>query len=453
MTNVLLFLSAKILLLLFGAPVAYAPSVRRLGLAARLATAYIAGHLVLSVAAVAFSLLRIEMTTLTMAVPFAGLGLVFAIHLSRRLPAAAAGPGTDVTRARSRFAQVTTVTTLVCVFVGLLSTRATSADYLYFWGAKAARFAEVGRIDAELLANPYMIHLRGLYPPLVTLAHAWSALVAGDMPWVANLANAAIWLVVGTVILNALLRDRYGRATADAIIPFWTVVIGASLIHSYSGGSAEAPLVCFTTLGAASLFLGGGALTPLCFAAAVLTKVEGTMIAVLCIGAALLARRLAERRPSMTQIVAAASSSAAAYLMWWGFQRLEGLPTSDPMRQRVLDLDVSRFPAVVATMAANMDAGTFGLSWIVAFAIAAFCMRRWRTAFGPLLVSLSIVGFYAVYYLHERRPLELVMGWEVPRITQPALSLLALAAGLALHAPPHRGETVDDLVSTPQEDR
>jgi len=449
MTNAFLFIGAKFLLLLFGAPAAYAPSVQQLGITARLATAYIAGHLVISVAAVAFSLMRIEMTMLTMAVPFAGFALACAIYLSRRRPVAIAPPGSDGTHAGARFAQITTVTTLACVFVALLATRATSADYLYFWGAKAARFAEVGRIDAALLVTPHMIHLRGLYPPLVTIAHTWSALVAGEMLWVENLASAGGWLVVGTVILHALLREKYGRATANGIIPFWTVAIGASLIDSFSGGSAEAPLVCFTTLGAASLFLGGGVLTPLCFAAMVLTKVEGTMIAVLCIGAAMLARRFAEPRPSMRQIVAAASSTAAAYLMWWGFQRLEGLPTSDPMRQRVLDLDVSRFPAVIVTMMANMDAGTLGLSWIVALSVVVFCVGRWRIAFGPLLVSLSIVGFYAVYYLHERRPLELVMGWEVPRITQPALSLLVLAAGLALHARPQEAETAHDVLSAP----
>jgi hypothetical protein len=91
-----------------------------------------------------------------------------------------------------------------------------------------------------------------------------------------------------------------------------------------------------------------------------------------------------------------------------------------------------RFVAeILAGMLRNLDGGTWGLSW----AIPILLLLAARPSLRGLLPALALTGglllFLVFDYLHDESPPNERIRWTTPRVSQPALSAVILAAGLA----------------------
>lgn len=424
-----LYLVAKLGLVLFGLPVAFIHPVRDWSVPARAGAAFGAGAVALTLNGVLLSILGVRWTIATLAIPLATISVLTTVLLFRR--AAAPRPERDGPRWP---AWSIAAAGWLHYALSVISLRATSADYVYFWGPKAVRFAARGGIDAQLLGDAYMAHLRPTYPPLVTIGYSWDILVSGSMLWHIEMFDSVLWLVAATVVLHAILESTRGRH-GTAVAAFWSVAICASAAYSFTAGNAEAPLIYFATLAAAALAQPGRGPTILAavmLSGCVLTKSEGRVLWIVIVAGVILAHLARRERLDFRRLSAIVFVPAIAVGSWYAYLIQHRLPTHDEMRQGLLSqVDLSQAPAVAVTLLRHLDAGSRGVAWLLPAAILVVCRRGWRNAIAPAAASIGLMTVYFVNYLAEKRPLEMVMLWEVPRISQPSLSLLIVAAALA----------------------
>jgi hypothetical protein len=320
----------------------------------------------------------------------------------------------------------------------LLSTGATSPDLLYFWGVKGTKFALAGGIDAELLGWRFFAHAHGNYPPLLTTWYAWAVLVAGDMPWRWVPFTSWIWVAATSAVLSVLLRLRLRAPAAVAVTSVWTVIITASCAYSNSGGNAEAPLVAYLTIACAALLVTSSAgpsftwpAVTLGFTGAVLTKTEVAISVLLLAGGSLLQSWLERDRFSRVRVAQAIIVAAAAVGLWYLFLAVHHLPLSDPVRPHVLDVRFDFVRQILSAFPFGLNAGTATLSWW----ILVLALLRSRRPIVPFLPAAVLCGgllmFTFLYYLHSGSDPTTLVKWTLPRLSQPALSALAIWAGLA----------------------
>lgn len=445
-----LYLAAKLAFVLFGMPVAFIDPVRRWSLPARAGSAFGAGALALTLHGLLLSMVGVRWTIASLALPLFAISVTAVAILLRRErvtpPAAPIRP--------LWLAWIIAGAGWLHYALSVISLRSTSADYVYFWGPKAVRFAAAGGIDAQLLADGYMTHLRPTYPPLVTIGYAWDILVSGGMKWHVQMLDSVIWLVAAAVVLHALLAETLERH-ATTVVAFWSVAICASAAFSYTAGNAEAPLIYFATLSGVALFRsdrGSTIFGAVMLSGCVLTKSEGRVLWIAITGGALLAQLVRRERIDLRRVAVVIAAPALAVGAWYAYLMQHGLPTHDEMRQGLLDqVDPSQAGAVAVTMLRHLDAGSHGAAWLVPAAILIVCWRRgWRNAIAPAAASFALMAVYFVNYLAEKRPLEMVMLWEVPRISQPSLSLWIVAAALAYgYAVRPETRTGSELASPP----
>lgn len=237
MTEVFLYAVAKTSLILFGAPLAFLEPVRGWSLPARAAVAYGGGAALLTIHATLLSIIGIPWSIGTLGIPLivsSTVGIALFLRMSER-PAGSPRPGT------SWWVWSITGAGLAHFAFSVFSLRSTSMDYLYFWGPKAVRFTEARGIDPGLLAEPFLMHLRPTYPPLVPIGFSWDSLFTGRMIWRMEMLNSIVWLIAATLILHAILTASYGAGARVAVV-FWSVTISASAAASFSAGNAETPL-------------------------------------------------------------------------------------------------------------------------------------------------------------------------------------------------------------------
>lgn len=431
-----LYLLAHAGLVLLGAPAAFHPAVRGLGVAARIAAAFGAGAILLTVEALLFSMVGIPWSIAALAAP----PLVLAAVATRTVgkgpsSAASARPAGWVALLSGLALALGALHLVVCLLVA----RSTSMDYLFFWGVKAVHFADARGIDVELLRWPFFAHGVPEYPPLVPIVQAWGVLFAGEMPWRrAGPASSALWFFAALPLLFALLRRRIGDSAATAVTGFWGAALAVSLAYSYSGGNAEAPLLFFETVAGLSLITesrddppSSRWLAAVALAGAVLTKVEGVpATAFLVLGT--LARDRLEGRPGvLRRAKAIIILPALALACWFGFQLFSGLPVGYRGHGKLTVLHWEHLGSVAANMLKNLGAGTAGIAWIFPLVVLLVSWKR----LGPVLPALSAAAglllFFAFDYLHDAGDPWERIGWTLPRVSQPALSLWIVAAGVA----------------------
>jgi len=433
-----LFLLSQAALVPFGAAAAFHPSVRGLGTAARIAIAYGAGAVVLTVEAVVLSALGVPWSVAILALPALAGNAVLAGRWSRRADDGPTPQALRVSRPIAATAILASACALWHLVASLFTSRATSVDYVLFWGAKAARFHAARGIDATLLASRYFLHAVPDYPPLVPVVGAWSALVAGRLHWKANLLGTALWLVAAVPVVLALLRRRMSDDEAASVAAFWTSALAISLAWSYSGGSAEAPLLFFESVAAAALLAEDDEapatsrfLPAVALAGAALTKVEGTLGAVALIGGAFWRDAAADPRRAFRRALPLAGGLASALVLWFGFQLVSRLPVGYRSHGPLLDLHWRNLGGILRDMVVDLRAGTLGLSWIVPAALFVLAGRRLRPVTPALALTGAVLLFLVFDYLHDpQEPWERI-GWTLPRVSQPALSAWILAAGFA----------------------
>lgn len=438
MWDVLLVVS-QLFFVLFGFGAVYLPGVRDLPMAARLAAAFLTGAFLLSIEATLLSLVGLRWHILTLALPLLALNAFLAWRRKGEWRA------TRMERAGTGFTIACTVVSLAAaahMVLRLLTGRATSVDYIFFWGVKALRFANVGGIEHELLSWMFAIHTHPNYPPLVPVSLAWGAILTGHLPWLGAVFTSIPWLVAGAIVLHGFLRLRLDANGSLAVATFWWVAMAISMMHALSGGNAEGALIAFTTAAVVALLiesrddsLEARFFAALMIAGAVATKAEASVSWALLIGA-VVARDLLWRKPQVIRRVAPlVILPAITAALWILFKMIYRIPIGDPTREAGLMIHFRFFSDTAIAMIRHLEAGSFGLSWILPplfalFARAGLRRESWIQALPAFALTLGLLSGFAAHYLHSSyNPMELI-GWTFPRLSQPALSAWMIAFGV-----------------------
>ncbi|MGK2858665.1 MAG: hypothetical protein ACSLFQ_15800 [Thermoanaerobaculia bacterium] len=432
--NTLTFLSAYLLLIPAGIFGACLPIVRELGRPTRAASAMLCGAIALTAEALLFSLAGIPWSLPSLLIPLITASAL-AGWLLCRLPES---PGPE--NAYPGFPAALIVLAATAHLVAMLATsRATSIDFTYFWGVKAVHFAERGGIDDALLRWQYFIHAVPDYPQLVPVTQALGVLALGKMAWVGAPLSSALWLLAGLPIVASMLAMHMPLRKAWMIAAFWYAAMAMSLASSYSGGNAEAPLLVFETLGALAVYgcakeprLAPFAALMLCGAA--MTKVEALVTIAAIVAGAFLRDLERGLRPAARNAAILLSGPAFALALWFGYQLASGMEVGYRPHGELTRLHWDHLAAILRAFPSNLAAGTFGLSWVIPLTIIVVMLpanRRRIASLLPLLAPVVALALFFVFdYLHDAGEVTERIGWTLPRISQPALSMLILAAGL-----------------------
>jgi hypothetical protein len=450
------FLAALLALPLLGAGAAFHPSVRSEGLLARIAAALALGAVTLTLTGVLLTFASISWSIPAMAAPPLCASLALGLSWSRK-PAPPRRPYRP-SRGVAFFAIAVTAVSLLCLFWTLATAGATSVDFLYFWGAKAARFAAVRGIDTALLRWTYFGHGVPDYPPSVPILQAWGALAAGKLPWRFVPVCSLLWVAAAAPLVLALLRRRLSDDAATAVASFWIAATSITIAQSYSGGNAEAQLLFFETLAVASLLVededaGADAsrfLPALMLAGAVLTKVEGSVAALAIAAGATLRDALERRGPLLRRALPLVLVPAACVLTWFAFQRHFGLTVGYRSHGPLFLLRAEFLPTILREELRNLDAGTFGLAWAIPIAFLLAARPDPRRLLPALALIAALFGFLTFDYMHDQGDPSERIGWTTPRVSQSALSACILAAGLAWFGPARRKGEIIAAEASPQ---
>lgn len=434
MAEGVVFLLAPLALALFGLPAAWATPVDRFSAAGRFSAAFVMGVVVFTVWLTLLSTVGIRWSAASVVAPLAIGSIAGAIVLSRRVALAGNDGGETGTVAWLAGGLALAAGSGHLVLMALTS-RATSIDLLYFWGVKAQRFAELGAIDATLLADPLAVHMHSNYPPLLPIVYAWGIGLAGRLPWQMALASCAVWLVAGVPLLRDLLGRVMHRDEATMASSFWFLAMALAVPASLSAGNAEPAMVLFSSVAVAALLERSARwLAVVALAGIVLTKNEGLVVFALIAGAAV-ARDILEgtrgarlaRRAAAVVLVPLAALGA-----WLLFEALHGVPMEDVTREKAGVMALGRAGEVAAGMMKNLDAGSAGIAWLVAALLIAKSWRRWRALLPAIAPALGTLAFLFVYYLHFRGDgLDVWMRWTMPRVSLGALAAALVGAAFA----------------------
>ena len=437
------FLLAIVALAILGFGAAFHPSLRRAGLAARAAAAFGLGAVLLTLGGMLLTAARVPWSVPALAAFPLAVSAAAAFFWSRRPPESF--PPVDAGRSARLVSLSVGGAAFALLAWALLSGRATSMDYLYFWGVKAARFAEVRGIDVPLLGYRFFSHGVPDYPPLVPVVQSFGALAEGRLPWRHVPLTSLLWVAAAVPLIRVFIRRRLDGDAAAAVTTFWAAALCASAAKSLSGGNAEAPLLFFETAAIAALLTEGRSssrfLPALMLSGAVLTKVEGTVAAILIVAGAA-ARDAIERRPNLFRGTAAlALPPAAAVAAWFAFQQHFGLRPGFRSHGGLLALHWDHVGTILGRLPLALEAGTFGLAWALPIVVL-FASRPTRAVLARCLPAIALTGgllaFLVFEYMHDRENPGVRIIWTAPRVSQPALSALILAAGLASLDPERR---------------
>jgi len=377
---------------------------------ARLGFAFLAGALLLTIEATLFTMIGIRWSIVGLSLP---LLIASGIVLWRQRPVR-----------RTDWSVGATLIIVIAVLHFLLSiitTQSINPDYVLFWGTKAVHFAMSRSLDAGYLLSRYAPP-RIDYPPLLPIVQAWGLLFSRQMPWITAAAMSAVWLIAAVPVINWLTGSIHATA-------FWTASLAASLAFCGSGGNAEAMLVVYISVGAAAIVAKRTSIAAIAFAGAMLTKEE----ALVTIGAILIGVIIYDRGIRRAAILAA--SSAAGASVWFAFQKRFGMHVGYDRVTLTHTFHWGNLPTIFREAPKSLAAGCWGLSWLIPLAIIIYMAwkmpRRLKDAI-PLLVPVPLLFAFFVYlYLQYESSLAMKMWWILPRLSQPALSLLVLAAAFA----------------------
>jgi hypothetical protein len=233
---------------------------------------------------------------------------------------------------------------------------------------------------------------------------------------------SAVWLAAAVPVINWLIGSIHATA-------FWTAAMAASLAFCGSGGNAEAMLVVYISVGAAAIVAKRTSIAAIAFAGAMLTKEE----ALVTIGAILVGVIVHDRGIRRAAILAA--SSAAGASVWFAFQKRFGMHVGYDRVTLTHTFHWSNLPTIFREMPKSLSAGCWGLSWLIPLAILIYIAWRVPACLKdaiPLLVPIPLLFAFFIYlYLQYESSLAMKMWWILPRLSQPALSLMILGAAFA----------------------
>ncbi len=434
MTVAVFFAATVAVPILLGLPLARRSLLGEWSPAARVATAWAGGTVSLTAFLTALAALGIPWQ------PWLVMPLALAAGVSGHV--AASYRQSDAMRATAdRPTLITAALGAVIAAAGslqLAAGAATSADLSYVWGVKAVNFALDRGMDFQWMQQPHLIHLHSTYPPLWPVSLSWGALAAGSLPWTVVPVLTAAYLAAAVLIVHALLRRPLGTRPAAVVALLWYAVLTGSTVRSFSGGSAEGPLLLFVTVAATALvaenrdeistyrWLAAGAL-----AGAVLTKSEGLVSAGLIVAGTAI-RDCLWRRPAWARDAARLAAPAIAAAGGWAAIRIaHGLPLTDPIRETAFVVTFSHLDVIVKVCGKLLVGGGLWVGWLVPLVAASATRRRIPLRALPgLAVAGGLPLFAVLYYLHaDGDPLKLIV-WTFPRLIQPAISVWIVSLGV-----------------------
>lgn len=433
MAGGLKFLAAQAALALLGAGAAWHPSVRSLSPISRAAVSLCVGAVALTLEATLFSLIGIPWSIPGLAVPLLVLTAVAAARWMR-LPYLSREP-VLLRRGIAAWSVLVCAAALLFLALSFSSSASASTDFLYFWGVKAVRFADYRGISAEFLRYPFAAHAAVDYPPLVPIAQAWGCLAAGRMPWRIVPLFSAMWLFAAIPLLFERCRRLLGDVGSAGVVTFWTVAMSVSLVNSFSAGSAEPTLVFFETVALAWLLTERGpgesrfvATVALCGAA--MTKVEGLVAVLLLAAGSYLQDPSRGTRRGVVRALSLVVWPVAALSLWFFFQWHRSLEVGYRSHGDLLALYMDLLGVTLKAFWRSLDAGSRGLAWVFAVLLILRHAKAWRAAAPALTLAGGLAAFVLFDYLHDKDDPTLRIGWTAPRVMQPALSAVILAAGV-----------------------
>jgi hypothetical protein len=406
--TVFAYIAAYALVPLFGLSLASSIDSR----SARIGFAFLAGALLLTIEATLFTIVGIHWSIVGLSLPLlAASGIVV---WRRRY-------STDKCVCATPLAIPIIIGAIFHFALSILTTQSINPDYVLFWGTKSVHFAMARALDAGYLLSRYAPP-RIDYPPLLPVVQAWGLLFSHQMPWITAAAMSAVWLAAAVPVINWLTGSIHATA-------FWTAAMAASLAFCGSGGNAEAMLVVYISVGAAAIVARRTSIAAIAFAGAMMTKEE----ALVTIGTILIGVIVNDKGIRRAAILGA--SSAAGASVWFAFQKRFGMHVGYERVTLTHAFHWSNLPTIFREAPKSLAAGCWGLSWLIALAIIIYVavkMPRRLTEAIPLLVPIPLLFAFFVYlYLQYESSLAMKMWWILPRLSQPALSLLILAAAFS----------------------
>jgi hypothetical protein len=378
---------------------------------ARIGFAFMAGALLLTIEATLFTMIGIRWSIVGLSTP---LLIASGIVLWRRRLS-------WQREATNKLALAIIVLAILHFVLSILTTQSINPDYVLFWGTKSVHFAMARALDAGYLLSRFAPP-RIDYPPLLPIVQAWGLLFSHAMPWITAAAMSAVWLVAAVPVINWLTGSIHATA-------FWTAAMAASLAFCGSGGNAEAMLVVYISVGAAAIVAKRTSIAAIAFAGAMLTKEE----ALVTIGAILIGVVIYDRGIRRAAILAA--SSAAGASVWFAFQKRFGMHVGYDRVTLTHTMHWANLPTIFREAPKSLAAGCWGLAWLIPLAIIIYiAAKRPRRLIEsiPLLVPIPLLFAFFIYlYLQYESSLAMKMWWILPRLSQPALSLMILAAAFA----------------------
>jgi hypothetical protein len=441
MTSAVFIIAMLAVPLVFGLPLLRVPSLDGVTLPARTAIAWAGGTLAVAALLTALAALGVAWK------PWLVLAIaVISVVVASRMQA----PRSRAGATEPRFDRPTLVAAALAVAIagaGLIqfaAGAATSADLSYFWGVKAARFALDRGIDFQWLQQPYLIHLHPNYPPLWPVSLAWGALVAGALPWTVVPVLTWVYLAATGLIIHSLLCCPLGRREATVVSLLWFAVLTGSTVQSFSGGSAEGPLLLFVTVAVTALvvevraespklrWLAAGAL-----AGAVLTKSVGAVAAILVIAGTAIRDGVWRRPRPIRSAMRLALPTLVVGGLWAAIRVAHGVPLTDPIRETALHVDFSQLDVILKVCVRLLGTGVLAVGWLAPLVATSMTKRLLPIRVLPgLAVAVGIPLFAVVYYLHAAgNPVNLIV-WTFPRLLQPAISVWIVCLGVACFATP-----------------
>jgi hypothetical protein len=131
-----------------------------------------------------------------------------------------------------------------------LRLQAVTPDFVYHWGLKARRFAELGEIDLDFLSLPSAFRFQPQYPCLaIDLAALPGTLSGGDSIAAGLVPSLAAFVLMPVIARDLLARTGAGGFVRGSLLAIWTLVIARFALGHRMAGQADL-LLAFAVLAA-----------------------------------------------------------------------------------------------------------------------------------------------------------------------------------------------------------
>jgi len=311
------------------------------------------------------------------------------------------------------------------------------------WSLKAKAIAATGDFSGPVFTDPVYATSHPDYPPLLSCWQAVAYLLQGtsEVSWPLQVQLAFLWTVGGLALVS--LGSRWGTG-AVLIIGAW--VFAPHLVRQMLSGYADVPMALFLVAGAAALWIGPRAGSPVAagilLGAGALTKNEGLPLALLVLVPLLFVVAFRARALQAGALLLAVS------LPWGIFARARGFANdlatavqNDPVGPSTM---LARVPVVVVELSREL---LWPLRWAVLTLACVAVIALTRRVSWPLIsTTLGALGLFAAIYVTAAVDFDFLVEFSVDRVVTTPLGFLALAAAWSL------AQAAPDAASAPAAD-